>query len=56
VFENFIRNKRLQEALEENERIQQQDRAIEMRHMIGNVAHDLKTVSFCFYYVMLMLY
>jgi hypothetical protein len=43
--ENFIRHKKLQEALKENERIQQEDRATELRHMIGNVAHDLKTVS-----------
>lgn len=43
-FETFITARQLKSALEENERIAATDRATEMRHMIANVAHDLKTV------------
>lgn len=35
----------LKETLLENERLQEDTRASELRAMIGNVAHDLKTVS-----------
>jgi hypothetical protein len=35
----------LQATAEENERLQEENRASELRAMIGNVAHDLKTVS-----------
>lgn len=35
----------LKEALKENEAMQSKMHATEMRHMIANVAHDLKTVS-----------
>jgi signal transduction histidine kinase len=35
----------LQAAAEEVERLQEETRASELRAMIGNVAHDLKTVS-----------
>ncbi len=51
----FFVHHQLKEALLENERIADQTYADELRHMIGNVAHDLKTVSFfesasnCFY-------
>jgi hypothetical protein len=34
----------LQITAEENERLQEESRASELRAMIGNVAHDLKTV------------
>ena len=34
--------------LAENERLAEENRANELRHMIGNVAHDLKTVRFFF--------
>jgi hypothetical protein len=36
---------RLQETLAENERLAVEAQALELRAMIGNVAHDLKTVS-----------
>jgi signal transduction histidine kinase/CheY-like chemotaxis protein len=36
---------RLQETLVENERLAVEAQALELRAMIGNVAHDLKTVS-----------
>ncbi len=41
----FLSNRKLQEILAENERNADANHAMEMRHMIGNVAHDLKTVS-----------
>jgi signal transduction histidine kinase len=37
--------RRLQETLAENERLAVEAQALELRAMIGNVAHDLKTVS-----------
>jgi hypothetical protein len=43
---NFFRSKQLQFLLSENERLAEENLATELRHMIGNVAHDLKTVSF----------
>lgn len=44
-FEGFMKSRKLQEALSENERMAAEERASEMRHMIANIAHDLKTVS-----------
>ena len=41
----FFTQRRLKEALLENEKMQEANHANEMRSMIGNVAHDLKTVS-----------
>ncbi len=38
---------RLTQKLAENERLADETHARELRHMIGNVAHDLKTVSEC---------
>jgi hypothetical protein len=38
---------KLQETLAENERLAVEAQALELRAMIGNVAHDLKTVRFC---------
>jgi hypothetical protein len=32
--------------LEDNKVLAKEDHVSEMRHLIGNVAHDLKTVSF----------
>lgn len=43
-FEMFASIRELKSALEENERMAATDRATEMRHMIANIAHDLKTV------------
>lgn len=40
----FLSNRRLQTVLEEREKNADAIHATEMRHMIGNVAHDLKTV------------
>ncbi len=51
----FLLTQSQQNLLEENERLADETHANEMRHMIGNVAHDLKTVSvqtilhYCFY-------
>jgi len=41
--DQFLQHRKLQVALHEIERIQAIDRETELRHMIGNVAHDLKT-------------
>lgn len=42
---SFVNHLLLKNALEENERMSEAMHANEMRHMIANVAHDLKTVS-----------
>ncbi len=42
----FLTTRKLGGILEENERMALHNHAQEMRHMIANVAHDLKTVSF----------
>ena len=41
----FLTTKKLKKLIIETERLAEQAHAIEMRHMIANVAHDLKTVS-----------
>lgn len=41
----FYMNRRLDETLKENERLAEDQKATDMRHMVANVAHDLKTVS-----------
>ena len=43
----FLLTQSQKNLLEENERLAAETHANELRHMIGNVAHDLKTVSFC---------
>jgi hypothetical protein len=40
----FFSQLKLQEIMLENERIASESKATEMKHIIGNVAHDLKTV------------
>ena len=50
----FRTNRKLRQALVENHRITQESHAIEMRYLISNVAHDLKTVSKNFYYLILL--
>jgi hypothetical protein len=47
---NFYSYLQLQLVLSENERLADESLASELRHMIGNVAHDLKTVLFLFYF------
>ena len=42
----FLISRKLRTTLETNIRLADQNKAAEMRHMIANVAHDLKTVSF----------
>lgn len=49
-FEQFTMNKKLEEAMAAIDESAQADRASEMRHMIANVAHDLKTVNFHAHY------
>jgi hypothetical protein len=44
---SFLLNKRLKMALIENQKMATQTE-IEMRHVLGNVAHDFKTVSIVF--------
>lgn len=44
----FLATRKLGGILEENERNAIHNHAQEMRHMIANVAHDLKTVSSAF--------
>ncbi len=46
--QSFLNQKKIQQLLEENERNADASHAMEMRHMISNVAHDLKTESFTF--------
>ena len=41
----FLSHKRMEELVLENQRINELNHANEMRHLISNVAHDLKTVS-----------
>jgi hypothetical protein len=41
----FLISRKLKSTLETNIRLADQNKATEMRHMIANVAHDLKTVS-----------
>ncbi len=41
----FAMNQKLRDALDDNEKMADEVHANEMRSMIGNVAHDLKTVS-----------
>ncbi len=45
---SFISQKRLKETLEANQKMAAQTE-IEMRHVLGNVAHDFKTVSLPYY-------
>jgi hypothetical protein len=40
----FTLGRKLKERLEENQRLSDQEKAIQMRNMIANIAHDLKTV------------
>ncbi len=46
--QTFLHKRDLKELLEEKERNADANHAMEMRHMIGNVAHDLKTVRAVF--------
>jgi signal transduction histidine kinase len=48
----FHATQQMRESLKENELMANQVHATEMRHMIANVAHDLKTVSSCLYYLL----
>jgi hypothetical protein len=48
---NFFKSEELKFLLSENERLAEESLANELRHMIGNVAHDLKTVLF-FYFIL----
>ncbi len=45
----FLLTQSQEDLLEENERLAEEAHANELRHMIGNVAHDLKTVRFLFH-------
>ena len=42
----YIIRRKLTKLVEDNKRLAEEVKANELRHMIGNVAHDLKTVSF----------
>jgi hypothetical protein len=44
----FLKRRHLKDLLKENERNAEAMHALEMRSMIGNVAHDLKTVRYLF--------
>lgn len=46
---HFLTYARLQETLNTKERMEEETRINELRHMIGNIAHDLKTVSIPLY-------
>lgn len=47
-YEKFLTTRKLAVAIDENELMASEERATEMRHMIANVAHDLKTVRLVF--------
>ena len=47
----FFLGEKLKHSLAENERLADETHASELRHMIANVAHDLKTVSMMFIYI-----
>jgi hypothetical protein len=49
----FILARKLKTTLESNIRLAETNKATELRHMIGNVAHDLKTVSCMLFLVFL---
>jgi hypothetical protein len=57
-FNLFLVNRKLKNTLELNKKLAEQNKATEMRHMIANVAHDLKTVKdffvFSFFFVFLL--
>ncbi|RYH29112.1 HAMP domain-containing histidine kinase [archaeon] len=44
----FFTHRKLSDALKERQQAADEENATEMRHMIANVAHDLKTVSLCY--------
>ncbi len=44
--QSFLNQRKVQQLLEENEKNADANLAMEMKHMISNIAHDLKTVSF----------
>ena len=46
----FLTNRQLKHQIIENKRISDETHATEMRHLIANVAHDLKTVSIIFFH------
>jgi hypothetical protein len=48
---NFFTNRQLKIALLENETLAEETRIFELQQMIGNVAHDLKTVRFDSHFV-----
>jgi signal transduction histidine kinase len=50
TIELFLVTQRQEQLLVENERLAEETRANELRSMIGNVAHDLKTVYFTLFY------
>ncbi len=54
----FLLTQSQKNLLEENERLAAETHANELRSMIGNVAHDLKTVSldYAWYYLLFTLY
>ncbi len=49
--QSFLNQRKFRQLLEENERNADANHAMEMRSMIGNVAHDLKTVSNIIFYM-----
>jgi hypothetical protein len=60
-YEKFLMTLKLQETLEENKRLAAEEKASDLRAMIGNVAHDLKTVSsfifnYCFFIFLFFLF
>lgn len=44
--QSFLNQRKVQQLLEENEKNADANLAMEMKHMISNIAHDLKTVSY----------
>lgn len=45
--EQHATNHRLRSLLEENEKMREENRESDLKFMVGNLAHDLKTVSAC---------
>ncbi len=52
----YLLSRQLKKTIEVNQELTNQNKATEMRHMIANVAHDLKTVSRLLLYIHLLLF
>jgi signal transduction histidine kinase len=54
-YERYIATQQLREALNENKRLNEEQKESDLRAMLGNVAHDLKTVNIFFISIIFIL-